>query len=291
MTATVTAHERGTIPMLVPGSDGHRRQPFVSASKAGVLFGVDPFCDVHKLAAIRRGEDTDEAGEAAQVGMDIEDWVAQWWADRIGAAVIKPEVTYTFGPLSASPDRLIADCPTDLLEVKATSRQEGPMPASHFWQAQCQMACTGTERVHFAYFFGGSLARRALIVVRDDAAIGELVERAGTFLAHLEMGLDPPEPAEQEAAEETVTLGEGEVGMFRQLGLLNEAKNGADKEAKQIRAQLVALLGAPGMTAGSRLTAVDADGKPVGKLRVQRGREETTGTGIYGDSFAVVSAL
>ena len=281
--------ERTTIPRLIPGTPAHRQQPYVSASKAGVLFGVDEFCDVPKLAAIHRGEEDDRAGEAAATGTLLEDVVAQWWADRHGVTVVEPTVTYVCGPLSASPDRLIVGS-DDLLEVKCTSRQERPVPAAHWWQVQCQMACTGAERVHLAMFFGGSLTLRDAVVPRDDAAIGELIQRAEVFLAHLDMGLDPPAPAEVEPIDEKVQVGSEEARMFHQLGLLNEAARAVEREAKPLKAQLAAALGASARAAGSRIVVVDGTGKQVGRLRVQQGREKTIGTGEYGPPFAVIEA-
>lgn len=287
--SVVTLLTNSTIPLLVPGTPEHRTQPFVSASTAACLFGCHDFCDVPKLAAIRRGEVEDTAGEAAATGNLLEDVVAQWWADEHGVTVVRPTVTYVCGPLSASPDRLIVGS-ADLLEVKTTSKAERPLPAAHWWQAQCQMACTGAPRVHFAMLFGGSLTLRSLVVPRDDDAIAELTARAEAFLAHLDMGLEPPEPAEVEPVELRVQVGEGEAALFAQVAILNETARDATAEAKPLKAQLLALVGAPAMTAGSRVVAVDAEGRPVGRVRVQRGRERTVGTGSFGPDFAVIEA-
>ncbi len=261
----------GTITRLIPGTTAHRRQRYVSASTAACLFGCHPFLTVGQLAAIKRGEVEDTAGEAAETGNVLEDVVAQWWADRNGVTVEVPTATYVNGPLSASPDRLIVGCWDTLLEVKTTSEKEGSVKPYWWWQVQAQMACTGAVQTAIAVLWGGSLRLREYTVGYDEGAVGRLVEAADAFLAALDLGMDP-EPAHLEPEATTVKVGLAEAQLVSQWRHAKGLRDEADREATEARAKIVALLGAPGLAPGSRLNVVDGDGKALCRVRVQNGR-------------------
>lgn len=259
-----------TVPRLVPGSVEHRTQPYVSASVCAALFGCHPWIDLAGLAAMRRGEPVDPAGEAADTGTELEDVIAQRWAERNGVTVYAPEHTYVCGPISSNPDRLILGCTDTILQIKATSHQEGPLPSHVWWQEQAELLTTGATQAVVAFLFGGSLCFREFVVDRDDSAIAALVDAADNFLAALDMGLEPPvvhrDPSSQE-----VQVGAQEEEWLRDLMFYAAAENDAKAERKWRRGKLDAALGGPGLPAGSSLRITSADGVHLGTMRRCRG--------------------
>lgn len=283
--------EPRNIPRLVPGSEAWLRQPYVSASTAGVLFGVDRYKTIQQLAAMKRGEWVDEAGEAAETGSDFEAPMAEWWAKQHGVTVYEPVETCVNGPISANVDRRILGSETDILEVKCSSHAEGSMPSSHWWQAQALLWCTGAERCHFAYLWGGSLTRRKPIVGRDEEAIAELVRRADVFLAAVEMGADPP-VVDRDPTEQTIALAAREADLLAEWKALRATRLEVEKDEDRLRRELLALVGAGGMAVGSR-AQVTVDGAPVARVRVQQGRPRQVAdpSGERGEPIAVLEAL
>lgn len=290
MIAAATVHAPGTVPLLVPGSDEHRLHRSVSASAVACLLGSHPFLTIEQYAAMKRGEAPwDEENERMRFGHRAEQWIADDWEREYGIALVKPEHSYQCGPLTANPDRLVVGAPHVIVECKATGDHEGAVKTYWWLQLQAQFACTGATEGFLSVLWGSDLVIRHYPVGRDEDAIASLLTEAETFLACLDMGLEPT-AVERDATAPTIELGEQEAAWAKELMLLNEAKNHAEREAKRIKALLDAAAGGPGLAVGSR-AVLTHDGKPLMRLRRQRGREQTRGIGTYGDDYSVLEAV
>lgn len=275
-TTTTIARTSTTIPRLIPGTEAHRTQPYVSASVAAELFGIGwhGADGPATLAAIRRGDLIDEAGEAAAMGNDLEPFILDHFEREHGLALWRPTETYVCGRLSANPDAYVPDEPVRILvQAKFSTKVEGHLSPGYWWQGQCEMACTGAEVIYFHVLWGGSGCWRTYIVQRDEQAIEHLHEVAETFFATIDLGMDPEMAGTLDrGSEEVVQLGEAEAELVRQQRLAQEAKRDAEKEAKRLSAEIGALTGAISRRPGTRLVLLDADGVRLGSLRVANGK-------------------
>lgn len=194
--------ERRTIAKADNQSDWlAQRAPFIGASVVAALFGEHPFVTPATLARERRGERAPDNAAMAR-GRRLESVVAEWWADEHNAPVAEaPELYVANDTLIATLDRIVIDAP-EAVEVKTTSMRVHEVSRHWWWQCQCQLACTGFERVHVAVL-DQSMRLQSFTVMPDPDAWVRMLDAARTFLDRIEAGevIDDTVPRTADAVE------------------------------------------------------------------------------------------
>lgn len=215
------------------------RQLGLGGSDVGKLFGYVKDCTPYKLWLIKRGELPEgEAGESAEIGNDLEDYVAQKFEQRTGHKVLPspgtlqhPEIPW----MLVNVDRFICDAnhqhmtdeeyvdllklaegdlppsfypcaPTGVLECKTTAGvnarrwDDEQVPEAALLQVQHAFAVTGLRQGYLSGLVGGFGGHRIEIVPveRDEQLIELVIEKEAEFWRQV-VENDPP-PIDGEAS-------------------------------------------------------------------------------------------
>jgi predicted phage-related endonuclease len=170
----------------------------------------------------------------------LEGVVAEWWADEHNTEVAEaPELYVANDVLIATLDRIVVGAPA-AVEVKTTSMRVHEVSRHWWWQCQCQLACTGFERVHVAVL-DGSLRLQSFIVTPDPEAMVRMVYEARTFLDRIEAGEDiaPEVPRTVDAIE----IDRNTRELVRTLRLAQTAADAINADIGKLKGQISAHLG------------------------------------------------
>jgi putative phage-type endonuclease len=216
MKATTTLGGRLTTPtgrLVLPASAP--REQWLAARRDGItatdvvkIMGLTQYgtlLDVYRDKTAGDFWADDEMSEAAAWGIDLEDVVAQSWAERHGLKVRRVGLLARDGDdwARASLDRLVYGCDLTVgmrgscgLEVKTRNAwvladwQQG-VPADVVAQCQWQMFVAGLDHIHVAALVGG---QRLVdhVVHQDEAETAHLLARASHLWACVQAGEFPP---------------------------------------------------------------------------------------------------
>jgi putative phage-type endonuclease len=274
------------------------RQLGIGGSDVGKLFGYVKNCTPYKLWLIKRGElPEEEAGEAAEIGNDLEDYVAKKFAERTGHRILTSPGTLQhpeFPWMLVNVDRFVCDTPDctygldcegcAVLECKTTAGimarkwDDEEVPEAALFQVQHALAVTGLERGYLAGLVGGFGGHRIEIVPveRDEELIEMLIKKEAEFWQRV-VENDPP-PVDGEASTTDVLCRRYKVtpdkiveldDSVREIIAQREQAGAAEKAAKERKDQASNEL---------RLLLGDAEvgtlaGKPIVSWKEQSRRE------------------
>lgn len=176
--------------------EGNRR---ISASVAGVLYGVHPFVkpDTYAAELLSGVAPTPiEPNAAMETGNRLEDTIIQWAGDRMGVKFDTPQELFCYSNnaganMIATLDGWNEDT-KHILEVKTTSREySGTLP--DYWRLQGvhQYICADAQRITWA-IFDNTLR---LTLVEQEVTTDEVLEHINaveTWLNAIALGMDPP---------------------------------------------------------------------------------------------------
>lgn len=182
-----------------------RRKGIGSSDVAAILGVADKRTAVH-VWHDKRGELTDDAGEAALWGTLLEQPIAEEWARRNRSVVHKVGLIAHVAESwrLATLDRRVAECPMNrevrtacALEVKcrnafnAPARWRTDVPDDVLAQTTWQLAVTGYDHIHVAVLIGGNDYRQT-VVRRDDKVMSYVVGEVTTWRERHLVGGEKP---------------------------------------------------------------------------------------------------
>jgi putative phage-type endonuclease len=172
------------------------RREGVGASDVPAILGVSDYGTPRSVYHDKRGEKTDDAGEAAHWGTVLEEPIAREWARRNRSVIRRVGlVAHVDDPvLMCTLDRRITECPLPgsrreqcALEVKARSafkanRWHATLPDDITGQMLHQIAVTGYDHLHYAILVGGNDYRQGVVRRADhEATIRHIVAACKRF--------------------------------------------------------------------------------------------------------------
>lgn len=179
----------------------------IGGSDAGAILGVDPWKTRLQIYLEKIGEaPPDTRSEAADLGNDLEPWVAEQFQRRTGLEVYQPDCAFEhprYSWMRANVDRLIRgrraglECKaigqTSFLSLEVRQAwEEGRIPAEKRAQCNHYMAVLGCDEWFLAALIGG-LGYRIYRLRRSTSAEAELIEAETAFwFDHVEKR-EPPE--------------------------------------------------------------------------------------------------
>lgn len=181
------------------------RREGITATDVPKILGLSEYGNAVSVWMDKRGEWTDEAGEAAEWGHELEPVIAKVWCQRNNTRYIKPEMLARRGQehLRASLDGIVSRCPLGLtdreyscgLEVKTRSawvagQWRDDMPDDVLAQVGHQRIVTGLGHIHVACLIGGQRLVEYLYQ-RDDALEVFLLAEAERVWRHVLDGTQP----------------------------------------------------------------------------------------------------
>ena len=206
-----------TRPIKVCGADAPReewldyREAGITATDIAKIAGVHPYGSAIEVYYDKTGEPFDDtAGEAAEIGLILEEPVKRLWMKRTGLKVVKAglyqsaEIPWVL----ATPDGLVldGDRPATRWENIAGTYEgktalgwtmldwddDGTVPDQYLFQVQWQLAATGLPRAWMAALAGPHLA--SYEVERDQELIDDLLAIGERFWEHNVLKRIPPQP-------------------------------------------------------------------------------------------------
>lgn len=207
MTTTVGAEVTPTGVLVydgephTPGWFAARRQGITGTDLPKIL-GLTTYGNALTVWRDKRGEATDDAGEAAYWGTKQEPIVADRWAElnqttvkRVGVIAHSNELW-----MRASLDRLVGECPDSDstfcgLEIKTRNayvagKWRDDVPDDALAQVQWGLMTTGLDHMHVACLIGGQRLQ-SYRVDRDDELEGYLLRAATTVWEAVTDGVPP----------------------------------------------------------------------------------------------------
>lgn len=202
------------------------RKTGIGGSDASTIIGLNPWGSTYSLWAYKKGLTADrEETEPMRVGRDLEEYVAQRFAEATGKKVRKinailrnPEYPWAL----ANIDRDIVGEDAGL-ECKTTSdytiRQYGQddFPDKYYCQCVHYMAVTGASTWYLAVLQLVSREVKIFTLHRDEAEIRALMAAESLFWDQVENGTPPPPDGSQassEAVKEVFPEGSGDMELF-----------------------------------------------------------------------------
>lgn len=282
------------------------RRTRIGGSDIASVMGLSPWQSRWQLWHHKRGLVVEQSSSALlEAGHYVEPAAAQWYADHHlpGGLHLRNSGTWVHQDRDwqlANPDRLIVDNPhserhpVGVLEIKYTpnnasqwGRDGTDSPPAHYWaQAQWYMDVFGVEWADFAVL--STWGFRCFHVERDDEWLGYARSEAQSFIAMLELGIEPPDtdttPAAQYAVQrlrhpsitdEQVTITDpGDLRAIGQAAQLHAAAREATAEARELEDNAKAILAA---AMGDARTALAPDGTTLATRRARKGRDGQPG--------------
>lgn len=226
MSAPTTARRVTPTAVRVLFADAERadwlaeRRKGIGSSDVAAILGVSDYATPLHVWHDKRGDDVDNAGEAALWGTLLEDVVAREWARRNRSVITRVGLVAhaEHDWMRATLDRRVGECPLArppvnpsvphreycALEIKCRSafkanRWHADVPDDVLAQVTWQMAVTGWDHIHVAVLLGGNDYRQT-VVRRDPDVEAYVVGAARAFwhdhvLADVEPAWDPQKAA------------------------------------------------------------------------------------------------
>lgn len=211
-----------------------RRRLTVGGSDAAAIVGLSPYASAYSVWADKTGRLPDKPDtEAMRQGRDLEDYVAQRWADktgkkvrRVNAMIYNSLYPYAHGDIDRAVvgERAGLECKTtSSLDIRQFKGVEFPT----IYYAQCvhYLAVTGWDR----WYLGVLVLGRdfyTFVLERDQAEIDELMALEKTFWGYVADDVPPPVDGMEatKAALQTIySESRGEVcDLFGRESLLDE---------------------------------------------------------------------
>ena len=188
------------------------RRTGVGASDVAAIIGVSPWSSPMSVWADKLGLTPLETvpNTAMRLGKDLEPLIAKWFEEQTGLRVINRQTMDRRGFALATLDGYVWDADNNVLGVfeskYTSSRPYDELPDHIFVQVQWQLYVTELDAAYVAVLFlsgRGGPDFRVFSVHRDDARIGELVERCETFWQHV---VDKQPPIADSSPATTVAL-------------------------------------------------------------------------------------
>lgn len=222
-----------------------KRKNGIGGSDAGAICGLNPYISPMKVYLDKTTdsiEDTDN--EAMRQGRDLEEYVAERFAEETGKKVRRTSFMYVnkeYPFMFANVDRMIAgenaglECKT-ASAYSASQWENGNVPPHYIIQCNHYMAVTGADRWYLAVVILGK-AFRYICLERDENVISNLIHIEETFWKNNVLQGTPPEPDGSEASEKFLKSLYDKATTGKELVL-----SGYDQELKR-HDELVELIG------------------------------------------------
>lgn len=219
MTAPTLTRPREVLPWDAPREAWlAARIPAITATDITALAGLHPYRSAWEVYQEKIGDPVpDTAGEAAQIGVALEPFLAEMWHDRPEGRELRPVGLLAHGDhdwMRCSPDRLAVDNEflpgsaagdaehwahvEGVVELKTAlgwahlDFTEDSVPDRHLFQVQWQLAVTGLDRAWLVALAGPAL--KTYTVERDQALIDDLMAVGERFLVEHVAKRRPPAP-------------------------------------------------------------------------------------------------
>lgn len=200
MSATLTA-PREILPWDAPREAWlAARTPAITATDITALCGLHPYLSAWEVYQEKVGRPVpDTAGEAAEIGVALEPFLAEMWEKRDEGRPTTRVGLLAHGEhdwMRCSPDRLAVSAPMfprydwenvdGVVELKtalgwaALDYDEDTVPDRHVFQVMWQLAVTGLPRAWLVALAGPSL--KTYVIERDQQLIDDLMEIGHRFL-------------------------------------------------------------------------------------------------------------
>lgn len=267
-----------TGPRLICDPDADRetwlaeRQHGITATDIAKICGVHKYGSALEVYFEKIGEPfPDTVGEAAEIGLILEEPVTRMWCKRTGKHAVR-SAFYANGDhdwMRGTPDREVYSDPDiveeimqadGLLEVKtalgwtALDWGDNTVPDAYLFQVQWQLAVCGLDRAWLAALAGPEL--KSYEVDRDQALIDDLMTIGERFLVEHVAKRQPPAPdgsgrlasllqKRWEAdPDKVVVLAPGEYWPLReQIKLCGNARKSAERQETEAKNALRLLMG------------------------------------------------
>lgn len=283
------------------------RRSRIGGSDIAAIMGLSPWQSRWQLWHRKRGTIDDKpSSDLMEAGHYVEPAAAAWYADHHLAEGTWLRNTGTWVHRVrdwqlANPDRLIVDNPhserhpVGVLEIKLTPNNPGQWgrdgtdnPPPHYWaQVQWYMDVFGVGWADVAVL--STWGFRRFHVKRDNEWLSLARHEAESFVAMLELGIEPPDddesPAKLYAVErlrhpgiinEQVTITDpDDLRTIGQAAQLHAAAKDASDEAKACEDSAKAILA---QAMGNARTAIAPDGTTLATRRARKGRDGQPGT-------------
>lgn len=179
------------------------RRKFLGASEVAAVCGLDPFKSALDVWASKMGLFDSDAGEAAELGNELEPVILQRYANKTRTTLRKPETLFGAEPwIAASPDSISSAGRN--VQAKAVGRfmaQHWDDGVPEYVQLQCQweMLVTGLPVTDVAALICST--EFAIMEVRADAMMqGHLLDICRSFWFEHVVAQEIPEPDGGESA-------------------------------------------------------------------------------------------
>ena len=222
-----------------------QRKKGIGGSDAGAICGLNPYVSPMEVYLDKTTDCIDESdNEAMRQGRDLEEYVAERFAEETGKKVRKTNFMYVNKEhpfMFANVDRMIAgenaglECKT-ASAYSASQWENGNVPPHYIIQCNHYMAVTGASRWYLAVVILGK-SFRYICLERDESVISNLIHIEETFWQNNVLKNTPPEPDGSEASEKFLKSLYDKATAGKELVL-----SGYDQELKR-HDELVELIG------------------------------------------------
>lgn len=193
------------------------RQESIGGSDAASVLGLNQYNSAYALWCEKTGlivpEDISDK-ESVRLGIDLENYVAERFAEATGLKVKRTSYTYKnseYPFAHANPDRLVVGCDAGL-EIKTTSSWEvaqklknGEIPENWYCQMVHYMMVTGAKKWYLAALVFG-VGFFHFTVERDEAEIAALARAERDFWKKVCDNTPPPLDGSEATAEAIKTI-------------------------------------------------------------------------------------
>ena len=239
------------------------RKSSIGGSDAAVCVNMNPYSDLLTLYADKKGLSSEkETSEAMRLGTDLEQYVAERFAEKTGKKVRNDFFMYAdddYDYITANIDRRVVgenaglECKT-MGSFNGYNFEAGEIPSHYYCQCQHYMMVMGFDTVYLAIL----VLQRGLYVIpvqRDDDFIKQLREAETGFWTNYIMQDKMPDPDGSDSSLDTlrqiypkgykdleITI-PGLDRMITDYKSIKEIADDYDKQAEKIKAQICAKLG------------------------------------------------
>jgi len=166
------------------------RHTYIGASDAAAILGLSRWRTplevwAEKTQTVPR---TEEENIPAEIGNELEDYVARKWSQRTGKKVHRVNEAFAhkkFPFIKAHIDRKV-EGENSILQCKTCSAYkyaewEGEeMPLDYIIQEYVELACSGYDRAYIYVLIGNNKFEER-VIERDDKAMNDIIEKLGRF--------------------------------------------------------------------------------------------------------------
>lgn len=168
------------------------RKGFFNASDVPCLYDSHPHRDIADVVADKLAPEVVDGGqtEAMDRGVRLEPVMLEWLGDRLGVRVVTPDVLHVNGCLMATLDGEPVGADDVWVEAKTTAERWDAVPTHVYWQVAAQAAASGRRECHVVWI-DSDLRFKTAVVVPHPEHVEDVLARAETFMAFIEMGMTP----------------------------------------------------------------------------------------------------